>query len=277
LDWIASALTRKSHLDRVGRILICPVYQDEVADEQIHVFNWCGNYPVPDILFLRFCNCQSKSLIWLILPFFVVFYVIRGSPDKHQTSFLAAFMAVVRAIAPQDTYSEGAVVPVCPVIGCDTVLSRNEILRIIDRGYHEKLHESGDFTLPLSGKTMEQLMDAAKALILKRATHGLIRCPTCVGIDGVDYSFDADVGVDRIVCPNSCGTEFCRNCNLSPYHHHCSCAEVVQYTRAWNDWCDSGRNPYVAEMIAHDETYASLMADYEKAEQGRVSDVLFNV
>ncbi len=189
-------------------------------------------------------------------------------------------MAVVRAIAPQDTHSEGAFVPVCPITGCNTVLSQNEILRIIERGYHEKLHESGDFTLFLPGKTMEQLRDAAKVLIYKRdmIRLGLLRCLTCFAFDGREYWLEAEVGVNRVVCPNpTCGAEFCRKCNLSPYHYHCSCAEVVQYSRAWNEWCDGGRNPYVAEMNAHDEDYASLMADYEKAQQGQVSDVLFNL
>ncbi len=64
-------------------------------------------------------------------------------------------MTVVLAIVPQDTQSEGAIVPSCPITGCSVVLSQDEITRIIDRGYHEKLHESKDFTKLLQGKALE--------------------------------------------------------------------------------------------------------------------------
>jgi hypothetical protein len=189
-------------------------------------------------------------------------------------------MTVVLAIVPQDTQSEGAIVPSCPITGCSAVLSHDEITRIIERGYHEKLHESKDFTSLLQGKTSEQLKDAATSLIFQRdmIRLGLMKCPTCVAFDGRPYWFDAGVGGNRIVCPNvGCGTEFCRSCYLSPYHYHCTCADVVRYTRAWTDWCDHGRNPYVDEMHAHDLDYASRMADYQKAKEGQGSDELFNL
>lgn len=201
---------------------------------------------------------------------------VYNSPSSHQCSFYAAFMDVVRSIAPHDAHSEGAFVPACPIRDCNTVLEQDEILRIIDRGYAERLHEQPDFTPFLRGKTQEQLKDTAKALIFKRANQllGFMRCPACHAADGSEFWFAPDPGLLRIVCPNpTCGREFCSSCNLSPYHYHCSCAEVVQYTRAWNDWCEGGRNSYVAEMNAQDKDFAKRKAEFDRAQQHHASEV----
>jgi hypothetical protein len=183
-------------------------------------------------------------------------------------------MTVVRAIAPRDAHIDLPVVPPCPIPGCNTILTEDEILRIIDRGYDEGMHDVDDFPSLLQGKTREQHKAVARALIFKRTMvlEGYKRCPTCRADDGGDFWFEDQFGVPRIVCPNpTCGIEFCGNCNLSPYHYHCSCAEVVQYTRAWNDWCESGRDAHVTAMNAQDEDFAARKADYDKAQQGQVS------
>jgi hypothetical protein len=159
------------------------------------------------------------------------------SPANHQTSFHAAFMSVITTIAPGDTRSEGASVPLCPIVGCDTPLTEGDILRIIGRGFDERLHESPDFITLIQGRTRKQLEAVSAALVSKRLmiTTDTMRCPFCESADGKEFWFE-DHGHPRIVCPNtSCGVEFCGRCNLSPYHHHCKCDEVIRYTRAWNE------------------------------------------
>ncbi len=112
-------------------------------------------------------------------------------------------MSVITTIVPGDTRSEGASVPLCPIAGCDTLLTQDDILRIIGRGFDERLHESPDFTPLIQGKTRKQLEAAAKALIFKTlmVTTDTMRCPFCESAEGSDFWFE-DHGHPRIICPN---------------------------------------------------------------------------
>jgi hypothetical protein len=212
--------------------------------------------------------------MWLIIPFLVLFYVFFCSPAKHQTSLHAAFMNVVTHVAPGDIHSEVAVVPLCPIQGCSAVLTQEDIVSIIGRGFDERLHASPDFAGLIQGKTRNQLEATAKAVVFKRAmiTTGMMRCPFCVSADGTEYWFEGHGSPrkGRIICPNeSCGMEFCGDCNLSPYHYHCTCNQVIRYVRLWNEWCESGRDAYVDAMHAQDEDYASRRAEFDRAQEGQ--------
>jgi hypothetical protein len=191
-------------------------------------------------------------------------------------------MDVVRSIAPVDS-SEGAFVPACALKTCNHVLDELEILSIIDRGYAEKLNETEDFLPFLCGKTKEQLKTMTRNLVFKRVNllAGHMKCPSCTTPDGSDFWFAPSDDVqsnsqdqNRIVCPNPrCNIDFCSNCNSSPYHFHCKCNEVVQYTRAWNDWSETGRVAYVAEMNAKDKDFAKKKADFDRAQKDHAAEI----
>jgi hypothetical protein len=101
-------------------------------------------------------------------------------------------MNVVTHVTPGDTHSEVAVVPLCPVQDCSAVLTQEDIVSIIGRGFDGRLHVSPDFIRLIQGKTRNTLEAAAKAVVFKRVmvTTGKMRCPFCVSADGTSYWFD---------------------------------------------------------------------------------------
>lgn len=188
---------------------------------------------------------------------------------SHKVSFGAAFATVLNSISPID-YKAGICIPSCPLKTCTYCLDELEIIAILDRGYEE--NRQADYVAQLHGKSKEELKEVVTSIVFRDANmkFGHMRCPSCKTIDNGDFWFVPPErrGPDdkKLTCPNSsCRLEFCRDCSAIPFHYHATCTEVMQYTRAWNDWLGRGRDKYVEEMNVDDEDFAQKQNEYEKA------------
>jgi hypothetical protein len=74
-----------------------------------------------------------------------------------------------------------------------------------------------------------------------------MNCVGCRGENDDSVWFEVPPGIEpmRVNCPR-CKTEFCSQCRGTPYHYHCDCDEVMNYTRAWLEWNAHGRDAYIA-------------------------------
>jgi hypothetical protein len=88
--------------------------------------------------------------------------------------------------------------------------------------------------------------------------------------------FEIDGMMDRrreIICPDrECRGSFCGNCFATPYHFKIQCEEVVNYTRAWADWCQRGKREFMAAVASQDENYRRQLAEFDANIKKQVED-----
>jgi hypothetical protein len=63
----------------------------------------------------------------------------------------------------------------------------------------------------------------------------------------IDFTFKTKKRM-KVDCPR-CMKDFCSQCLTSPYHHHCDCEELINYTRAWVEWLGGKQNEYLEVHI----------------------------
>lgn len=192
--------------------------------------------------------------------------------------------------------SEQPVIPACPManIGkmgdynrCDYAMFEQDVETILDLGLAKGLIESAG---------AQAVWSKAKELYLAQAhrLNGHIRCISCPGLNNEGVWFELATSNSRrstqlsggaapsrrgqrITCP-VCGTEFCSNCNGTPYHFHCDCDALLGHLQAWMDWAKPGgrRDTFIAEDKALQEVIAqnTKKREAEEAELRKALEAL---
>jgi len=93
---------------------------------------------------------------------------------------------------------------------------------------------------------------------------GHIRCVGCIGDDEHSVWFEIEDTKNKLEvrCPR-CQTSFCCQCNATPYHFHCSCDEVMSYSRAWLEWNLTGRQEYLQRLAQENSAFLQLLTQYQ--------------
>lgn len=147
--------------------------------------------------------------------------------------------------------NDRGVVPACPILGCNHILSGHEVRTVIE------------MRSPALGILEEDaaVLVARDQLLRKKlrmARQGAFPCirGACEG-----WIVPKRPGVAEPVACGACEAIFCSICKQQPYHYHCSCEQVMPTTRLWQDWLREGGEKYLQHISVHEASYASFLSE----------------
>lgn len=163
-------------------------------------------------------------------------------------------------------------IPACPEAngkeGCNYLMTEREIDEVLYMA--EQMILAGHLDIGLSVEELREFSSQGKSLYLAKAYRdmGYVRCVGCTGAMEDGFWFELPeteggaVGSRLFVrCPR-CKVQFCGRCRSKPYHFGCTCEEVLELSRKWLEWSESGRDAYMAELARQGAQYKELVAQY---------------
>ena len=154
---------------------------------------------------------------------------------------------------------------------CNYTLSEDDVEEILDIAFSQQLIEIKD---------ARRICNIVKDLHLVNA-HRLnnhVRCVSCTGSNKEGVWFEKPKGTNqrffKISCP-VCQTDFCSECNKTPYHFGCDCDSVVSYAEKWLEWISPNgiRDQFVKEQSETSASFKESMQQYESQRKQREEEV----
>lgn len=195
---------------------------------------------------------------------------------RHHSYCIGCMVRHIASVLKKDE-SNSPHIPACPEAngreGCNHLMTERELDEVLYSAEQLTLAKDLDIGIPV--EEIRDFSKIGKALYLAKTYRdmGYVRCVGCTGANEDGFWFELPEAAEGlngtrqfVKCP-CCEVEFCGRCRSRPYHFGCTCKEVLELSRKWLEWTESGREAYMSELAQQGAQYKVLLSQYQEGKE----------